>query len=367
MPSRTLTMRELNRTFLARQWLLTRSSLSPVEATDHLIALQSQVPNPPYIGLWSRLADFPRVQLTEALERQQVVRAPFLRSTLHLLTPTTYRQFYPSIQPALIKAHHAFHRQAKQLPTAELVAWARPLLEEAPRSMGEIETHLLQRFPTFPSADLGYHVRTFLPLVQVYPGGTWGSGSKMLYTLAEEALGKFETVDPLQALFARYLMAFGPASIMDFQTWLGRTKLKEALGTLPADWVRYQDENGSELIDLPNLPIMDGDLPVSPRFIPEYDNLVLGHQNRTRILADVHRPFVFLSAARVMGTFLMDGFVAGVWKFKREKKTLIMTISPFERLSFSQQEGVLWEALHLLSFCLEDQENGRVVFEGVEG
>ncbi|MFZ4826185.1 MAG: winged helix DNA-binding domain-containing protein [Phototrophicaceae bacterium] len=363
MSHRILTLRELNRTLLARQLLLTRSNLSAVEATEHLIALQSQVPNPPYIGLWSRVEGFTRLGFTQALECREIVRAPFLRSTLHLLTPATYRQFYPSIQPSLVKAHHAFHRTAKQLPTATVVDLARPFLQTSPRTMGEIEAHLQATFPDFPTADLGYHVRTFLPLMQVYPAGTWGSGSRMRYALAEDTLGGFEQVDRLQELFARYLIAFGPASIMDFQTWLGRTKLTETLGTLPADWMRYQDENGVELWDVPNATLMDADTEAPARFIPEYDNLVLAHQNRTRIIADAHRRYVFLSAARVMGTILLDGFVAGVWKFKREKAIITLTIKPFERLTAPHHQAVEEEAHRLGGFIADPKETVNVVFQ----
>lgn len=363
MPHRILTLRELNRALLARQLLLTRSDLSPVEATEHLIALQSQVPNPPYIGLWSRVEGFTRLALTQALESREIVRAPFLRSTLHLLTPATYRQFYTSIQPSLVKAHHAFHRTAKQIPTAEVVVLAYIILKVFPRTMGEIEAHLHEIFPDFPAADLGYHVRTFLPLMQMFPGGTWRSGSRMRYALAEDALGAFEQVDRLQELFARYLIAFGPASIMDFQTWLGRTKLTEALGTLPADWIRYQDEDGTELCDVPNAPLPDADTEAPPRFIPEYDNLVLAHQNRTRIIADAHRRYVFLSAARVMGTFLLDGFVAGVWKFKREKAIITLTIQPFERLTTLEQVALEAEAHRLGAFIADPNEGVRVIFQ----
>ena len=65
---RVLTLRELNRATLARQMLLDREPLPVSEAVERLVGLQAQVPNPPYIGLWTRLRDFRRDDLTRLLE-----------------------------------------------------------------------------------------------------------------------------------------------------------------------------------------------------------------------------------------------------------------------------------------------------------
>ena len=86
-----LSLKQLNRTLLARQLLLERAALDSQAAIEKLVALQSQIPNPPYIGLWTRLQTFERQELTKLLETRRVVRAPWLRSTLHLVTAADHQ------------------------------------------------------------------------------------------------------------------------------------------------------------------------------------------------------------------------------------------------------------------------------------
>ena len=103
-----LSLRQLNRTLLARQLLLERRELDPVAATEHLIALQSQIPNPPYIGLRTRLSSFERCQLTKLLESRLIVRAPWIGSTLHLVSAADHQRFHSVIQPALVRGLRSF-------------------------------------------------------------------------------------------------------------------------------------------------------------------------------------------------------------------------------------------------------------------
>lgn len=364
MTTRTLTRRELNRALLARQMLLERQPVSAYDAVERLGGLQSQIPNPPYLGLWSRLTGFARADLTDLLEQRRVVRAAMWRSTLHLVTAPDHQRFRPVIEPALEKALRSFFgKRGRELDYAKLVAAARPFLEAEPRTTGELKAHLLTIAPEADPDAMAYAVRTFLPLVQVPPGGTWGAGTRASYTPADHWLDDATPSADLGELLRRYLAAFGPASMMDFQFWTGMTRLGKPLQPFLAQLAHYQDEAGRDLYDLPNAPLPDPDTPAPMRLVPEYDNLVIAHKDRTRVLADADYKQVFLSAARVLGTALIDGFVGATWKLNRARDTATLTIMPFAPLAPDVRAGLAAEAEQLLRFAEEGAAEYVVAFE----
>jgi hypothetical protein len=360
-----LTRRRLNRALLERQMLLQRAALSPVEAVSRLAGLQAQIPNPPYIGLWTRLRNFQREDLTQAMKQRQIVRAAMMRSTLHLITAEDYLRFRPVLQPALIRALGAFFGQrAKGLDVDALIEAARPFLEAAPRTTGELRNRLLEVAPERDGDALAYVVRTYLPLVQVPPGGTWGSGSSGAYTTPEVYLGKpVAKRDDFRGLIFWYLTAFGPASVMDIQAWSGLTKLKDAVEKLKPELVIYHDENGRELFDVPDASLPDEDTPAPARFVPEYDNLIIAHEDRTRVISDADYSKVFLSAARVRSTILVDGFVRGAWKIEKSKKSATLVIEPFTPLAGQDQAALVEEGERLIRFIEDRAETYDVRFE----
>lgn len=354
MPA-TLSLRTLNRTYLHRQMLLERADVDIVAAVEQLVGLQAQIPNPPYIGLWTRLRTFSRGELTTLMEQRHIVRAAFWRSTLHLISAADHQRFRPLVEPALIKALSAFFGdRARSIDPEPLLAAARAALGEAPLSMGELGKRLVAVLPDRDADALNYFVRTYLPLVQIPPGGTWGSGSLARYTLAADWLPNGTEPVGLTALFRRYLAAFGPASIMDFQTWTGLTRLNTVERELSADLIVYQDEAGKPLYDLPGAPLIDADAPAPVRFIPEYDNLLIGHASRARILPEAYRTRVFLSAARVLNTILVDGFVAGTWRIESKKGAATLRIEPFADLTAADRDVLAAEGERLVRFVVDE-------------
>lgn len=328
-----LSLRTLNRTYLTRQHLLTRAALSIPAAVEHLIGLQAQLANPPYLGLWTRLAAFDRAALTAHMADRQIVRAAFWRSTLHLVTAADHNRLRPLVEPALRRALASFFgRKSGGIDVPGVLAAARAALTEQPLTMGELKTHLRTIAPDADGDALNYIVRTELPLVQVYPGGTWGSSPQTRYVLAADYLPAGPEPLTLRALFERYLAAYGPASIADFQTWTGLTKLDAA--PLTAGLTVYRGPDAKPLYDVPGLPLTAEDTPAPVRFIPEYDNCLIGHADRTRILPAAYRQLVFLSAARVLNTFLVDGFSAGTWRLTFDTRTqhAELQIAPFAPL-----------------------------------
>lgn len=362
MPTPILSLRQLNRTLLARQLLLERQNLDCSQAIEALGGMQSQIPNPPYIGLWTRLSGFSKPQLTAALETRAVARAPWIRSTLHLVTADDHQRFQAVIQPALAKGLRSFFgARAKRLDIERLIAIAKPYLEAEEPAIGALRDKLQEHQPDEDKQAMAYAVRSYLPLVQVPPSGTWGVGTRATYTTAESWLGMAAPTD-LPALFGRYLAAFGPADVMDFQTWSGMTSLKARLNKTLSTLVVYRDASGRTLYDLPDQPIVDGDLPAPIRFLPEYDNILIGHKDRRRILPEAQRKRVFVSAGRVLGSVIIDGFVAAIWKVEREKERATLRVTLFEEQTADVLERIEAEGLALARFIDEDAPAHRLEF-----
>jgi len=363
MTAKTLTLRQLNRTLLSRQLLLERQDSAPKTAIEKLVGLQSQIPNPPYIGLWTRVQNFERDDLTKLMEDREVVRAPLMRSTLHLMTADDHQQFQAVIQPALDRALNAFHgKRAKELDIDQLITEAQPFIEDEPRTTGEIKQMLLDLYPDKSGDAMAYAIRNNLQLIQVPPGGTWGAGTRASYTTAQSYLGDPNPSD-LETLLHRYLSAFGPASIMDFQAWVGIASLTSTIKPMMKNLIIYQDENGKDLLDLPDMDILGEDTPAPIRFIPDYDNLLVSHKDRNRIIADTDRQYVFLSAARVLGTVLIDGFVGATWKAQRDKEIATLRVSLFEQVDGETLESIDTEGQALLRFIEDEAEVYVVEFE----
>ncbi len=362
MPPQTLTLSQLNCTLLTRQLLLRRHDLDPLMAIKALGGMQSQIPNPPYIGLWTRLRGFEKPQLTAALESREVVRAPWIRSTLHLVTADDHQQFQALIQPALARGLRSFFgARAKGLDIERLISIAKPYLEAERPAIGALREVLQAHEPDEDKQAMAYAVRSYLPLVQVPPSGTWGVGTRATYTTAESWLGAAAPSD-LESLFRRYLAAFGPADLMDFQTWTGMTRLKTQLGSTLDTLVVYRDANGRLLYDLPDQSILDEDVAAPIRFLPEYDNILIAYKDRSRILPEAQRKKVFVSAGRVLGSVIIGGFVAAIWRVERDKTRATLRVTLFEKQADDILDSIEAEGLALARFIEDDAEDHRVEF-----
>lgn len=357
MPAPTLTRRDLNRATLARQMLLAREQTTVVHGIERLIALQAQLARPPFIGLWSRLAAFRREQLVQLAVRREVVRAPFLRGTLHLVSARDYLDLHPIIAPVLHAGMRSVLRErADALDIARLVALARAYFDAEPRTMDELRDHLAELHADGDVRAMALAVRMHLPVVQVPAETPWGYPGTADFAPAASWLGKpLRDGGAPQALVLRYLASFGPATATDVQTWSGLTRVKEVLHAMREQLCVFRDERGRELFDLPDAPRPPADTAAPARFLPDYDNLLLAHDDRTRVIADEHRPRIVMSAnLRILPTFLVDGFVAGTWTIERKKATAALVLEPFEALGKAAREQLAEEGEALLRFMEED-------------
>jgi hypothetical protein len=371
---RILTLRELNRATLARQMLLARADVPVPAAIERLVGLQAQLASSPYVGLWTRLADFERDDLARLIEGHAVVKATLMRATLHLAAADDYLRFRATLQPMLTYAGRSIakRRGGNTIDVPALLALAREYIEEQPRTFEEISAMLSERLPDHDIGALRYTVRTHLPLVQTPTDARWSYPGNPQFTLAEAWLGQpIVAEQDLRGLVYRYLAAFGPASVQDVQTWSGFPKLKEAIATFRAELIAYRDERGRELLDLPDAVLPEAaalppaETPAPVRFLPEYDNLLLSHDNRRRVIADAHRSKVYLPGLRVAATILVDGFVAGAWKIEKTKSAATLTITPFEPLAQAPRDALVEEGERLVRFVEPDAKVFDVRFTDV--
>jgi hypothetical protein len=334
---RTLTLRDLNRATLARQLLLERRRLPVVRALERLAGLQAQWAPAPYVGLWTRVEGFRRATLERAVLREEAVRAVLMRGTVHLVSHRDYGVFgsavalAPWISPQSAqladRVHDSLLEYGREPRTrTEVLAWLR-------------ETHGIYHDG---GAGFWYALRTVGRLTHAPATGTWKQPRETRYVLIDH-----EQVDPQPArehLIRRYLGAFGPATRADIAEWSGlRVRdFEPALESLEP-LRRFRDERGRELLDLPRAPLPPGDSPAPVRFLPRYDNLVLSHADRTRVVSDEHRRTVIHGGGMVEATFLVDGLVAGLWRVARGR----VQIEPFAPLPRVRRREVEDEAARL--------------------
>ncbi|MFO7170609.1 MAG: winged helix DNA-binding domain-containing protein [Chloroflexota bacterium] len=352
MAERTLGLRELNRATLARQMLLSREAPPAAEAIERLVGLQAQQAQPPFVGLWTRLQGFERDELADLIASRRVVKATFLRATLHLCTADDYLRFRTALQPMLADAWAAIAKQrGGEFDLEAVLAAAREFIAAQPRTFAEISAMLVELMPDQDVGAMRYAVRTHLPLVQVPTETRWCYPGNPAFTLAEPWIGRpVAPEDNLRELVLRYLAAFGPASPADMQTWSYLPNLKEIFEELRPELVCYRDERRRELFDLPGMPLPAGDEPAPVRFLPEFDNLLLSHSSRARVVADEHRKRVYLPGLRVAATFLVDGFVRGVWLVEKSKGVAALVIEPFGALEPQDRSALAEEGERLVRF-----------------
>jgi DNA glycosylase AlkZ-like len=358
-----LSRRALNRALLARQLLLKRHRRSPQAAIEQLVGLQAQSPQDPYVALWSRLDGFKPDALSRLITRRGAVRLAMMRSTIHLVTASDCAGLRPLLQPALERSMQGtFGKRLAGLELAAVAAAGRDVVAEQPLTLGEIGTALARRWPGRDPAALGYAVRALVALVQPPPRGLWRSSGAARHSTAEAWLGRASAAacSP-DAMVRRYLAAFGPASVADIQVWSGLTRLSEVVNRLRPTLRVFRDERGRELFDVPRGLHPDPDTPAPPRFLPEYDNILLSHADRTRIVDDAHR-LRLIEANRPAPAVLIDGFVAATWSIEVKGLKATVTVRPFARLAAPDRAAVEEEGERLAAFLAPESTQHRVVF-----
>ncbi|WP_131737741.1 winged helix DNA-binding domain-containing protein [Actinomadura roseirufa] len=356
--------RALNRATLARQLLLDRADMPVLDAVAHLGGLQAQEPQEPFTGLWSRLRGFDPAVLSDLLVRRSVVRTHLMRRTVHLV-PAADALAWRARHDSMLRQRvlGVYRREFAGVDLDELAAAGRAVTADGePRSTAELVRAVAGRRPdTAPQVApraLGEMLGALVPMAQAPPRGLWRVKAGVRHVPLSGWLGR--EVDPPaaagsdpagEAMVRRYLAAFGPAATADLRAWCGLAGMPAAVDATRPELVAFRDERGRELLDLPGAPRPDPGTPAPVRFLPAFDNALLGYQDRGRIVDDAHRG-LSVAGARVV---LVDGRVAATWTVEDEA----VTVTPLRRLSRADVADVAEEGRALAVF-LSDGESHRV-------
>jgi hypothetical protein len=341
MAERVLTPRDLNRALLARQLLLERARTPIPKALERICGIQAQYAPSMYIGLWSRLEDFDRDQLTRALERRSVVQGTIMRATIHLVSKADYWPLTVGIRASRTAWWERTHPTASPKTMKAAARKLRRFLAGRPRRRKEVEEHL--------GRELALGVGAYVDIVRVPPSGTWEQRRADLYALAEDWVGPetCEAEEGLALLVRRYLAGFGPAHKADIADFAGvpTTRITQVLERL--ELRRFRDQGGKELLDVPRAPLPDPDTQAPPRFLPVWDATLLVHARRTQILPEEYRARVFnVKTPHSVNTFLVDGQVAGTWRHEEGR----VKVEPFEGVPRKFKRALDDEAARLAAF-----------------
>jgi hypothetical protein len=359
-----LGLRALNRALLARQMLLSRVKLPALDVIERLVGLQAQAPNAPYFDLWTRIEGFHQEELSLLIQERKTVRIALMRSTIHLVSARDCLDLRPCLQSVHDRSlKGAFGKHLAGLDTKALAAAGRALVEAEALTFSELGKRLNEQWPDIEATALAAAVRTLVPLVQLPPRGLWGKSGQAMHTSAEAWLGQSLSSQPAtEKIILRYLAAFGPATTKDIQVWSGLTRLRETIEKLRPQLVTFRNDQGYELFDLPDAPRPDADIQSPPRFLGEFDNMLLSYADRKRIIDDAYQKRVFTENGIIRSTILIDGFVCGTWKIKRDHGTATLIIEPFKRLSKQEQTALAEEGARLLNFAAVDDNSHYILF-----
>lgn len=348
----SLSLRVLNRSLLQRQGLLERADASPVAMIEQLGGLQAQAPNPPYLGLWSRLRDFRPEHLTELMQQRQVVRATMMRGTLHLVSAADYLAWRATLTPMLQRLflHSDQGKAVKHMDLQALSQSGLETLAARPLNATALGAALQQRWPQGEAAAMARWVRGVAALVHVPPAGVWDSHQQACFAPAAHWLGQdLAETDATDAMVLRYLAAFGPASARDIGAWSGLQGVRAIVQRLRPQLRGYRGPGGEELFDLAGAVLPDADIPAPARLVADFDNLLLAHADRARVLDAGHKDAVFTRNGIVRATVLLDGFVRGTWSLQRGPGAASVAIAPFAALKKAERAALAAEAEHCLT------------------
>ncbi|MEA2510356.1 MAG: hypothetical protein QOG21_2438 [Actinomycetota bacterium] len=330
-----------------------------LDAVEHLVGMQSQVPIDPYVGLWSRLEDFDPDELGQAMLERRAVRMTLLRTTLHLVTARDALALRPVVQNMIERRFDTgtpFGPNVADIDRDELLAAGAQLLED-PQGVSELGKALAERFPGHDPSSLGYAIAILLPVVQVTPRGVWRRTLRpKLATLAGWLGLPVPTASPPDDAIMRYLCAFGPATISDIRTWSGLAGLREAIDRLRPRLRTYRDELGRVLIDAEDGIFTAPDTAAPPRFLPQYDNILLSHDDRSRVVGDRRLPL----GPTWKGNLLVDGFLGGTWRLRTERGGAVLTVEIDATRKRALRAEVEAEGERLLKFLTPDAISRRL-------
>jgi hypothetical protein len=334
----TLSQDQLNRALIERQLLRERADRSALATVEHLFGMQAQEPKSPYVGLWTRLEGFQPKELEDLLTNREAVRVLLMRGTIHLVSAADALALRPLTQLKLDRELQSgpFAKRLRGLDLDAVAEAGRKILDEEPQGTADAGRQLKELWPDREHTVLGNALRNKLALVQLPPRGLWSRSGRAICTTLEAWLGREQQAMSRERLVLRYLQAFGPATVMDAQQWSGLTRLGEVFEALRPQLVTFRNEAGKELFDLPDAPRPDPDTPLPVRLLPEFDNILLAHADRRRVIADDRLGVVVGGKP----TVLVDGYVVATWSITKDHT---IAVDYLDKLPPSREKAVAEE------------------------
>ncbi|MBJ8343600.1 AlkZ family DNA glycosylase [Antrihabitans sp. YC2-6] len=358
-----MSQRALNRATLARQHLLRRTTSPAYEFVEHGYGLQAQSPTAPYFALWARLKDFAPQQLSDLLTDRRAVRIVTMRGTVHLLAAQDARSLRTLMQPMLdrfLLNNPQYTPTLSAIDLGELAKVGRELVEDSPLTAAQLRTKFAELWPDRDPAALAYGLRILLPLLQVPPRGLWGKAGQPALTTIEHWLGPSAVVPTLDDMVLRYLGAYGPASVQDIQAWSGLARLGEVFDRLRPRLRVFAAESGAELFDLPDAPRPAEDTPAPVRILAPFDNILLSHADRTRILDREYKSRLFTVNGIIKPAVLVHGRAVGYIVLTKAKGEAVVAVELFEKIAKTHVAALEREANDLLRFAHPQAERHEV-------
>jgi hypothetical protein len=373
-----LTVRALNRALLARQGLLDRWEAPVPEVVERIGAIQAQHWPAVPVALWSRLRGFQADDLYRALDARQLLMGTLLRGTLHVVSARQHPRY-----AAVVRESAAGWRRTDAEPPAEMDALRAELVAHAvrPRTVEALTTFVedwIERHrPPLAEAELafqrGYRWRPLIAscgLVRAPAGERWDGARPPAASMAPPEPASASDGEALDAVVRWHLRAFGPAAADDVAGWIGRRTpaVREALERLGSELVRFEDEAGRALHDLPDAPRPDPGVEAPVRLLPWFDSVLLAYapRHRARILPEAYKDRVYVRAnLQWLPTFLVDGLVAGTWSVQAGKREAALSLRPFTALSRPVRAELTGEAERLVRFLRPAARAHRVTVDDV--
>ena len=339
-----LTGLQLNRTTLQRQLLLRREPVDMVDAVRRLVGLQAQLAASPYVALWNRVAGFEPADLDAAFAEHRIVKASLLRITLHAVAaddrPVWHRAVLGSLRGSRL---HDRRFTSTGLTSADADRSLEELLGflTVPRTNSEVDAYFAERFPQAAEQRIWWALRTYAPLIHAPGPHPWTFGPRPSYLAAPGRTDEAEPVDADDAMISlarRYLAAYGPATAADLASFstLARAPATAAVAALGDELVRHTDPDGKPVLDLADGELCAEDTPAPPRLLGMWDNVLLAHIDRRRLIPPEYRGTVIRRNGDVLPVLLVDGYVAGVWR---------PVAAGIEATAFRHLPRAVWEGL----------------------
>ena len=368
----------MNRLYLIKHHLLQKAKKNQLaRVVDDVCGLHAQAPATPYLSLWSRVEDFQNSLLDQALFKDKTfVKTWCMRETLHVIPSEDLPVYNKALRNMWLEQHEPSNHAPgwPSMDERKRVIYPKILeaLSQKPLTRNELsaEVHQLvkddsQPYESFFSGWGGILKETAYQGLTVHaqPCGRESCFARLDKWLPHINLDKIDEDQAKERLLIKYLHGYGPASPQDFCTWSGLNvaDFKKTIESVRSqlEEIEIEGVRGRFLMLREDLKTLDS-IGLSEKapvcLLPKFDSILFGHRDRTRIIGDEHRKYVFKpKVGDVAATVLVDGKVVGTWGQEKTRRVLAITVTTFEKMRKEDLKEVKEKARELSKFMGFDE------------